>query len=86
MLSAIVFWRESPIGVVSLAMMCGGDGNTISFCTFVYVKKSYSNLIFDRDKLNLINDFFLSDFTYITTEVGISFRHFYLIHDVISNL
>lgn len=26
MLSAIVFWRESPIGVVALAMMCGGDG------------------------------------------------------------
>lgn len=27
MLCAVVFWRESPIGVVSLAMMCGGDGN-----------------------------------------------------------
>ncbi|OIV90588.1 hypothetical protein TanjilG_01669 [Lupinus angustifolius] len=26
MLSALVFWRESPVGVVSLAMMCGGDG------------------------------------------------------------
>ncbi|KAJ1404723.1 hypothetical protein SESBI_26301 [Sesbania bispinosa] len=26
MLCALVFWRESPIGVVSLAMMCGGDG------------------------------------------------------------
>ncbi|KAL2548929.1 Phytol kinase 1 [Forsythia ovata] len=25
-LCAIVFWRESPIGVISLAMMCGGDG------------------------------------------------------------
>ncbi|XP_073125414.1 phytol kinase 1, chloroplastic [Henckelia pumila] len=25
-LCAIVFWRESPIGMVSLAMMCGGDG------------------------------------------------------------
>ncbi|KOM28833.1 hypothetical protein LR48_Vigan588s004100 [Vigna angularis] len=23
---ALVFWRESPIGVVSLGMMCGGDG------------------------------------------------------------
>ncbi|KZV54938.1 phytol kinase 1, chloroplastic [Dorcoceras hygrometricum] len=23
---AIVFWRESPIGMISLAMMCGGDG------------------------------------------------------------
>ncbi|KAF7820217.1 putative phytol kinase 1, chloroplastic [Senna tora] len=22
----LVFWRESPVGVVSLAMMCGGDG------------------------------------------------------------
>lgn len=22
----ILFWRESPVGVVSLAMMCGGDG------------------------------------------------------------
>ncbi|PSS05050.1 Phytol kinase [Actinidia chinensis var. chinensis] len=22
----LVFWRESPIGVISLAMMCGGDG------------------------------------------------------------
>jgi len=31
MLSAIVFWRESPMGVVALAMMCGGDGNTLSF-------------------------------------------------------
>ncbi|KAM0068782.1 putative phytol kinase [Helianthus debilis subsp. tardiflorus] len=25
-LSTVVFWRESPIGVVSLSMMCGGDG------------------------------------------------------------
>ncbi|XP_022990412.1 phytol kinase 1, chloroplastic-like [Cucurbita maxima] len=25
-LSAVVFWRESPIGLISLAMMCGGDG------------------------------------------------------------
>ncbi|PRQ56485.1 putative phytol kinase [Rosa chinensis] len=25
-LSALVFWRESPVGVISLAMMCGGDG------------------------------------------------------------
>lgn len=23
---ALVFWRESPIGMVSVAMMCGGDG------------------------------------------------------------
>ncbi|KAL9259848.1 putative phytol kinase 1, chloroplastic [Drosera capensis] len=23
---ALLFWRESPIGVISLAMMCGGDG------------------------------------------------------------
>lgn len=23
---AVIFWRESPVGVVSLAMMCGGDG------------------------------------------------------------
>ncbi|KAK7268467.1 hypothetical protein RIF29_21166 [Crotalaria pallida] len=26
MLCAVVFWRESSVGVVSLAMMCGGDG------------------------------------------------------------
>ncbi|KAF3434122.1 hypothetical protein FNV43_RR25225 [Rhamnella rubrinervis] len=25
-LSALMFWRESPVGVISLAMMCGGDG------------------------------------------------------------
>ncbi|KAJ4720676.1 Phytol kinase [Melia azedarach] len=25
-LSAVVFWRQSPIGVISLSMMCGGDG------------------------------------------------------------
>lgn len=25
-LCAVVFWRESPIGVISLGMMCGGDG------------------------------------------------------------
>ncbi|KAI3809235.1 hypothetical protein L1987_25205 [Smallanthus sonchifolius] len=25
-LSTVFFWRESPIGVVSLSMMCGGDG------------------------------------------------------------
>ncbi|MFQ6640298.1 hypothetical protein Gotur_015447, partial [Gossypium turneri] len=24
MLCALVFWRESPIGVICLAMMCGG--------------------------------------------------------------
>ncbi|XP_048325361.2 probable phytol kinase 1, chloroplastic isoform X2 [Ziziphus jujuba] len=23
---ALAFWRESPVGVISLAMMCGGDG------------------------------------------------------------
>eukprot|EP00257_Ricinus_communis_P023220 XP_015583143.1 probable phytol kinase 1, chloroplastic isoform X1 [Ricinus communis] len=23
---ALVFWRESPVGVMALAMMCGGDG------------------------------------------------------------
>ncbi|KAH9704199.1 Phytol kinase 1 [Citrus sinensis] len=26
-LSALVFWRDSPVGVISLSMMCGGDGN-----------------------------------------------------------
>ena len=26
-LCAVVFWRESPDGVISLSMMCGGDGN-----------------------------------------------------------
>ncbi|XP_076957341.1 phytol kinase 1, chloroplastic-like [Bidens hawaiensis] len=25
-LCSVVFWRESPVGVVSLSMMCGGDG------------------------------------------------------------
>ncbi|XP_024965954.1 phytol kinase 1, chloroplastic isoform X1 [Cynara cardunculus var. scolymus] len=25
-LSSLVFWRESPVGVISLSMMCGGDG------------------------------------------------------------
>lgn len=25
-LCAIVFWRDSPVGLLSLAMMCGGDG------------------------------------------------------------
>ncbi|XP_027161342.1 probable phytol kinase 1, chloroplastic [Coffea eugenioides] len=25
-LSAIFFWRDSPVGVVSVSMMCGGDG------------------------------------------------------------
>ncbi|KAK9124009.1 hypothetical protein Sjap_013611 [Stephania japonica] len=25
-LCSILFWRESPIGMISLAMMCGGDG------------------------------------------------------------
>ncbi|KAJ4840470.1 Phytol kinase 1, chloroplastic [Turnera subulata] len=25
-LCALIFWRESPIGVIALAMMCGGDG------------------------------------------------------------
>ncbi|GAB2286920.1 hypothetical protein Dimus_021308 [Dionaea muscipula] len=25
-ISALVFWRDSPVGVISLAMMCGGDG------------------------------------------------------------
>uniref|UniRef100_A0A1J3GVC9 phytol kinase n=2 Tax=Noccaea caerulescens TaxID=107243 RepID=A0A1J3GVC9_NOCCA len=26
LLSAVFFWRDSPIGMMSLAMMCGGDG------------------------------------------------------------
>lgn len=37
-LCALVFWRESPIGVVSLAMMCGGDGNIVNrlfFCILI---------------------------------------------------
>uniref|UniRef100_A0A7N2LH15 phytol kinase n=1 Tax=Quercus lobata TaxID=97700 RepID=A0A7N2LH15_QUELO len=25
-LCALIFWRESPVGLISLAMMCGGDG------------------------------------------------------------
>ncbi|XP_060210455.1 probable phytol kinase, chloroplastic isoform X2 [Lycium barbarum] len=25
-LSAVLFWRESPVGIISVAMMCGGDG------------------------------------------------------------
>ncbi|CAA0814420.1 Phytol kinase 1- chloroplastic [Striga hermonthica] len=25
-LCAVVFWRESPIGMIALSMMCGGDG------------------------------------------------------------
>ncbi|GAV69219.1 CTP_transf_1 domain-containing protein [Cephalotus follicularis] len=25
-LCAFIFWRESPVGVITLAMMCGGDG------------------------------------------------------------
>ncbi|KAL3523533.1 hypothetical protein ACH5RR_016367 [Cinchona calisaya] len=25
-LSAIFFWRDSPVGVISVSMMCGGDG------------------------------------------------------------
>ncbi|XP_031737373.1 probable phytol kinase 1, chloroplastic isoform X2 [Cucumis sativus] len=25
-LSAVIFWRESPVGLISLGMMCGGDG------------------------------------------------------------
>jgi len=33
-LCALVFWRESPVGVISLAMMCGGDGNTFSISKF----------------------------------------------------
>lgn len=27
MLCSLIFWRDSPVGVVSLSMMCGGDGN-----------------------------------------------------------
>lgn len=26
MLCDVMFWRNSPVGVISLAMMCGGDG------------------------------------------------------------
>ncbi|OVA19459.1 Phosphatidate cytidylyltransferase [Macleaya cordata] len=25
-LSAVIFWRDSPVGIMALAMMCGGDG------------------------------------------------------------
>lgn len=45
--SVLVFWRESPVGIVSLSMMSGGDGipqhlarcflyNTIAFDCFCY--------------------------------------------------
>ncbi|TXG49392.1 hypothetical protein EZV62_025267 [Acer yangbiense] len=30
-LCTVVFWRESPIGVVSLGMMCAGDGNIYAY-------------------------------------------------------
>lgn len=31
--SCTLFWRASPVGVVSVAMMCGGDGKQeLSFC------------------------------------------------------
>ncbi|XP_020590869.1 probable phytol kinase 1, chloroplastic isoform X8 [Phalaenopsis equestris] len=26
MVSSLIFWRESPVGIISLAMMSGGDG------------------------------------------------------------
>lgn len=34
-LSALVFWRDSPVGVISLSMMCGGDGNISSYPNIV---------------------------------------------------
>lgn len=30
LLCTLVFWRESPVGVVSLTMMSGGDGNSMA--------------------------------------------------------
>ena len=33
-LCALIFWRESPVGLISLAMMCGGDGNTSPLSKF----------------------------------------------------
>ncbi|KAM7526832.1 hypothetical protein LguiA_016734 [Lonicera macranthoides] len=42
-LCALVFWRESPVGVVSLAMMCGGDGVAdIMGRRFGYLKIPYN--------------------------------------------
>ncbi|KAF5733705.1 putative Phytol kinase 1 chloroplast precursor [Tripterygium wilfordii] len=34
---ALVFWRESPCGLISLAMMCGGDGNTSAFRKLIHL-------------------------------------------------
>ncbi|GAB4836332.1 hypothetical protein Ancab_001247 [Ancistrocladus abbreviatus] len=42
-LCALVYWRESPVGVVSLAMMCGGDGIAdIMGRRFGFVKLPYN--------------------------------------------
>ncbi|CAA3000565.1 probable phytol kinase 1, chloroplastic [Olea europaea subsp. europaea] len=46
-LCAIVFWRDSPIGVISLAMMCGGDGKSsalrIYFCILPWNSSNLPN-------------------------------------------
>ncbi|KAL8159899.1 LOW QUALITY PROTEIN: hypothetical protein V2J09_001436 [Rumex salicifolius] len=40
---ALVFWRDSPVGVISLAMMCGGDGVAdIIGRRFGYLKLPYN--------------------------------------------
>lgn len=36
MISSLIFWRESPIGIISLAMMSGGDGNFMVVACFYY--------------------------------------------------
>lgn len=49
--SVLVFWRESPVGIISLSMMSGGDGipqhldiifsNTIAFDCLCYISDMY---------------------------------------------
>lgn len=45
-LCAVVFWRESPVGVISLSMMCGGDG----IADIVGRKFGYVKIPYNRDK------------------------------------
>ncbi|KAG6529766.1 hypothetical protein ZIOFF_011980 [Zingiber officinale] len=54
LLCVLVFWRDSPVGIVSLAMMSGGDGNspvllssssTLQFPIGLVSKQAYASLL-----------------------------------------
>ena len=52
--SVLVFWRESPIGVVSLSMMSGGDGILHKLASLILFCRTSFHLVDSAKYLHLL--------------------------------